>query len=193
MLGKTVSAIILFLFSAACSADQLGGDARPMAVSALSPVDVQSVYHLGAGDKINISVFGEKDVGGDQIVGPDGNIALTLIGPVKAAGRTVGELTTEIRDRLASGYIKKPSVTVSIITFRPFYILGEVNKPGQYEYSKGLTALGAIAKAEGFTYRARKNYIFLKREGAEREVQVDLTPDLQILPGDTLRIGERHF
>ena len=65
--------------------------------------------------------------------------------------------------------------------------------PGQYEYAKGMTMLAAVARAGGFTYRARHNEVFLKREGTVAELRVKLDTDMPIRPGDTIRVGERHF
>ena len=92
-----------------------------------------------------------------------------------------------------NGYLLNPRVSVEVLSYRPIYILGEVNKPGEYDYVPGMTVLAAIAKAEGFTYRAQEKSIFLKRQGSDREVEIRLHSDTPIHPGDTLRIGERYF
>lgn len=155
--------------------------------------DIQGNYRLGSNDRVRVTVYGEDALSGEQAVGADGTITVPLIGPVAAAGRTVAQLAAEIRTRLDDGFVRNPNVTVTILSYRPYYILGEVTHPGQYDYSKGLTVIAAIAKAEGFTYRARKSAIFLKREGQAEEVRVALTPDLLVAPGDTIRIGERYF
>ena len=86
---------------------------------------------------------------------------------------------------------KSPSVQV--LTFRPWFILGEVNKPGQYEFSTGLTVVDAIAIAEGFTYRARKSAVFVTHRGDAHELRIAVTPGLLVVPGDTIRVGERYF
>ena len=128
---------------------------------------------------------------GCQGVGPASIVP--LIGKVRAEGRTVDAVSAEIRDRLAAGYLRNPSVSIAILTFRPFYILGEVNKPGEYADRKGLSVAEAVATAQGFSYRARKKYVFVKRAGASEELKLELRPDLLVMPGDTLRIGERYF
>lgn len=150
-------------------------------------------YVLGVDDKLSLTVYGEQGLSGEQQVGPDGSIAVPLIGKVRTEGRTVDAVSTEIRDRLAAGYLKNPSVSIAILTFRPFYILGEVNKPGEYPYRKGMSVADAVATAQGFSYRARKKFVFVKHRGDAREVRLDLRPDLLVHPGDTLRIGERYF
>ncbi|QJU57267.1 polysaccharide export protein [Sphingomonas sp. AP4-R1] len=149
-------------------------------------------YTLGPGDKLQITVYGEEDLSSEQQVGPDGTVAIPLIGRVPATGRTTTALTDEIRSKLAEGFVQNPSVTVTITTYRPFYILGEVNTPGQYEYANGMTVMSAVARAGGFTYRAKKGEVFVKHAGGQEE-RVKLTGDLPIQPGDTIRVGERYF
>jgi polysaccharide export outer membrane protein len=105
----------------------------------------------------------------------------------------VDEVRAEVQTRLAAGYLVNPNVSMEILAFRPFYILGEVNKPGEYPYSVGLTVLNAVAKSEGFTYRADKNHVFIKRRGEDQEHRVDLSSSTIVQPGDTIRIGERYF
>lgn len=175
-----------------------------VAISSAAPVQASSAelgadsqleasYVLGVDDKLALNVYGEASLSGEQQVGPDGSIAVPLIGKVRAAGRTVDTVSSEVRDRLAAGFLKNPSVSIAILTFRPFYILGEVNRPGEYPYRKGMSVADAVATAQGFSYRARKKYVFVKHAGASEEVRVELRPDLLVRPGDTLRIGERYF
>ena len=116
-----------------------------------------------------------------------------LIGTIKAAGQTPQDLQQTLTKTLGNGYLLNPRVSVEVLSYRPIYILGEVNKPGEYDYVPGMTVLAAIAKAEGFTYRAQEKSIFLKRQGSDREVEIRLHSDTPIHPGDTLRIGERYF
>jgi polysaccharide export outer membrane protein len=72
-------------------------------------------------------------------------------------------------------------------------VLGEVNKPGEYPYTQGLTIRGAVAKADGFTYRANEKRVFLKRAGEAGEQEYPMAADFAVLPGDTIRFGERYF
>ncbi|PZU07020.1 polysaccharide biosynthesis/export family protein [Sphingomonas sp.] len=162
-------------------------------VAQTAPAATQGGYALGPGDKLQINVYGEEELSGEQQVGPDGTVTLPLIGRVKASGRAVSDVSEEIRAKLAEGFVHNPSVTVTIQTYRPFYILGEVNTPGQYEYAQGMTVLSAVARAGGFTYRAKKSEVFVKHEGGSAEERVKLTGDLPIRPGDTIRVGERYF
>lgn len=152
-----------------------------------------SEYRLDAGDRIRIVVYGQESLTGEQLVGADGTVTLPLIGNVSAIGATTQELAAKLQAKLADGFFQNPSVTVAMVAYRPFYILGEVNQPGQYEYAVGMTVRDAVAKAGGYTYRAQEKDILLKRAGSGEEIKVRLDKDLPIRPGDTIRIVERYF
>lgn len=152
-------------------------------------------YVLGPGDKLRISVFGEPRFDGEYVVTGGGSISFPLIGNVPAHGQTVEALQDAIRTKLAAGYLKDPRVAAEVLNYRPFYILGEINKPGEYPYSVGLTVQQAVAMAGGFSYRANTRRVFIKRalDTMEKPVQIKGVQPVAIGPGDTLRIGERFF
>jgi protein involved in polysaccharide export with SLBB domain len=150
-------------------------------------------YHLGAGDKVRIIVFGEESLTGEFFVSGAGKISFPLIGEIDALGVTVPQLQSAIATKLADGYLKHPRVSAEVLNYRPFYILGEVMKPGEYPYTNGLTVQNAVATAQGFTYRADTHKVFIKRAQTDSEKQAPLTPVTPVLPGDTIRIGERLF
>jgi protein involved in polysaccharide export with SLBB domain len=157
-------------------------------------VDRGLEYKLGPGDKVRVTVFGEEALSGEFLVANNGAVAFPLIGEVPAGGLTPTAFQTAVGEQLASsGLVRSPRVTADVVAYRPYYILGEVTKPGQYPYSVGLTATKAVATAGGFTYRANSKLIYVTREGATREVPVSLTAASAIWPGDTIRIAERHF
>lgn len=151
-------------------------------------------YQLGAGDKLKIMTFGEDSLTGEFQVGGSGKVAMPLIGEVSAVGLTAREFQARIETALKEGdFLKEPRVTVEVLNYRPFYILGEVNKPGEYPYTNGLTVMNAVATAEGFTYRANKGRVKIKRAAGEKEEEFPLTPLTPVAPGDTIRIPERFF
>lgn len=164
-----------------------------MAVESTAAASDSEEYRLGPSDRLMISVFGEDEFSREYVVTPSGSISLPLIGEVKAQGLTSEQLRSEIQSRLGAGFINNPSVTLVITGFRNFYIFGEVNKPGEYAYKSGLTIIQAVAQAEGFTYRAARRYVYLRRDGETAELKVALTPTLKVRPGDTIRLGERYF
>ena len=150
-------------------------------------------YRLGSGDKVRVITFGEESLSGEFFVGSTGKVSLPLIGEVKAAGLTLPEFQGEFENALKNGYLKEPRVSVEVLNYRPFYILGEVEKPGTYPYTNGLTVMNAVATAEGFTYRANQKRVFIKREGETDEKEYPLVGDVPVAPGDTIRIAERFF
>jgi protein involved in polysaccharide export with SLBB domain len=158
-----------------------------------NPGDMLENYRLGATDQIRVLVYNEPNLSGEFFVNADGNLSLPLIGDVPAAGRTTADIRKDIEDKLANGYLKSPQVSIDVLVFRPYFILGEVNKPGDYPYTPGLTVLKAVATANGFTYRADQKHIYLKHPGATTETKYPITSDLPLGPGDTIRIGERYF
>lgn len=150
-------------------------------------------YKLGFGDKLRITVFNEPTLSGEFAVSSEGNISLPLIGTVAAAGQAPDAITRTIQGKLAEGYLRDPKVNAEVITYRPFFILGEVKAPGQYPYATGLTVVNAVATAQGFTPRSNRNVALIRRAGSTEEQPYRLTPELRVLPGDTIRIGERFF
>ncbi len=150
-------------------------------------------YELGAGDKVKVTVFGHDDLSGKFLVGGNGDVALPLIGKVPAGGLTVTELEARIVDALKPDYLKNPRVSVEVLNYRPFYIIGEVKKPGSYAYVSGMTVVNAIALAGGYTYRARENKIYVTRATDPKNVKRPADHDTQILPGDVIEVPERFF
>jgi polysaccharide export outer membrane protein len=150
-------------------------------------------YVLGAGDKIRVITFGEESLTGDFFVGSQGQVSLPLIGDVRAGGLTIGQFTAKVTQALANGFLKEPRVSVEVLDYRPFYILGEVNKPGTYPYTNGLTVMNAVATAGGFTYRANTHSVFIKGGAGSLERKTPLVSTTPVHPGDTIRIGERFF
>lgn len=178
-----LAALVVGLALAACSS----GSDLPMLNQngAMS----NSSYRLGPGDKLSIKVVGADDLTGDYPVADNGVISVPLIGDVKAAGITRSQLEKELTDKLAQGYIRNPRVNVSIMTYRPFYIYGEVAKPGEYPYASGMKVLNAIATAGGYTYRANQNYVVVSRKGQQAKA-LGATP---IEPDDVIQVPERIF
>ena len=152
------------------------------------------VYTLDSGDKIRVVVYGEESLNGEYSVGPAGDVAFPLIGNLPAKGKSVAELQSAIAAKLASGYILDPRVSVEVLSFRPFYILGEVNRPGQYPYATDLSVEQAVATAGGYTYRASKSKIFIRHVGkGEVEYKLGKGKIVWVRPGDSIRVGERYF
>ncbi len=158
-----------------------------------APPAQQVRYLLGPGDKLNIAVFGNANLSGAFTVEPTGEISFPLLGGIKAAGRPVEDIRSEIVERLDRDFVVNPRVSVEVINFRPFFILGEVVRPGSYPYVPDLTARQAAAISGGFTRRAQTNGFMLTRKTDKGTVTYQIDMDDPVLPGDTLEIGRRLF
>lgn len=150
-------------------------------------------YQLGSGDRIRLSVFGESELSGEYVVSGAGILSIPLAGDINARGQTITEVQRAVELALRQGFILNPQVSAEVLTYRPFYVLGEVNRPGTYPYAVGLTVLNAVATAGGFTYRGDTRRVFIRRDGNLNEEAFALSSSLQVAPGDTIRIGERRF
>ena len=153
----------------------------------------QAAYRLGTGDKVRVIVFDEEDLGGEFQIDDGGYIRLPLIGPVKAAGYSPHELETQIAAALRDGYLNAPRVSVEITDYRPFYIIGEVNKPGQYAYVNDMTALNAVALGGGYTLKARDSSVYIRHEGEREEHRYPADATTKIQPGDVVRVPPTAF
>jgi len=159
----------------------------------LAPYRPQS-YALGAGDQLRIITFGEEQLTGEFRVDDQGRIGFPLIGTVQAGGHSPKELETEIGAALTKGdYLKNPHVTVEVIAYRPIFVLGEVNKPGQYPYQPGMTFLTAVAVAGGFTYRAVQRYGTAVRTIGNVADSGKVGERSFLAPGDVVQVLERYF
>jgi protein involved in polysaccharide export with SLBB domain len=163
------------------------------AIAASQLAGTPSVYRLGLGDKLRVSIFGEPSLSGEYQVSGSGVVTMPLVGDVRAVGLTASELEAALTARYAAGYLKQPRISLEVFDFRPYSILGEVQRPGRYQTSEGLTVLGAVAAAGGYTYRANTRQVFLRRAGENQERPVTLDHDFPIQPGDIVRVGERYF
>lgn len=152
-----------------------------------------AAYRLGAGDEIKVTVYDEPDLSGSFVVDGQGRIAMSLVGQVQVGQLTLDEAADHLEARLKDGYLRDPQVTAELVKGRPYYILGEINKPGEYPFVSGLTVMNAIASAGDFTYRADRTRILIKRKDSPNEEEVVLTPTTPVQPGDTIRIRERFF
>lgn len=186
----------------AAAAILLAGGLSACAGSNLPVTDVISTnaaltegYRVAAGDKLRITVFDEEALTGEYEIGDGGVLAMPLIETIAADGMTPVQLAGVITDKLKNGgYVLVPRVSVEIVSHRPFFILGEVANPGEYPYSGELTLEQAVAKAGGYTPRAEKNEVMLRRQEWETPMRVKLNgPSLRIAPGDTITVTEAFF
>jgi polysaccharide export outer membrane protein len=165
----------------------------PASAQTLAPAASAASYVLGPNDRIRLKVYGESDITGEYEIDSSGHVSIPLAGHLEAAGLTTRQLERSITSALSKGIVRDPRVNVEIALYRPYYILGEVKKSGEYPYRLGLTVMDAVASAGGFTYRANENKVYLRRSGGSAEEIYALDAPVPVFPGDNIRIPERYF
>jgi protein involved in polysaccharide export with SLBB domain len=183
------------LFFAMFALAACDGDSTPIVPMAAagggSPGDSNK---LGPNDRLRITVFGQPTLTGEYTLDGNGVLAFPLIGNVPANGSTTIQLQQAIAAKLQPDYMVNPNVSAEVITRRPFYVIGEVQKPGNYPYVTDMTAVNAIAMAGGFTRRARKNDFYIRRLDKDgKVVRIEANVGTVLQAGDTLEVRERVF
>jgi polysaccharide export outer membrane protein len=167
--------------------------AAPVAYVEPMPVRYDAAYHLDAGDRLRVVVYGQEGLTNTYAIDAGGSITMPLIGSVPARGRTTAGLAAAISAKLRAGFIREPSVAVEIEAYRPFFILGEVAAPGQYPYVPNMTVESAVAIAGGFSPRARRDSVTVTHTDASGTARLIVPPGSPISPGDTVLVSERWF
>ena len=169
--------------------------AVPAPVDYVEPTSVRhdAAYHLDAGDRLRVVVYGQEGLTNTYAIDAGGSITMPLIGSVPARGRTTAGLAAAISAKLRAGFIREPSVAVEIEAYRPFFILGEVAAPGQYPYVPNMTVESAVAIAGGFSPRARRDSVTVTHTAASGTARFVVPPGSPISPGDTVLVSERWF
>lgn len=192
-IASCLLAVFLSLILASCEyQDPPAGAAQ--AYQAPNAAEASAPFRLGSGDRIRVKVFGAEQISGDYDIDLSGGLALPLAGTIHAAGKTPAELGSDIAAQLHEQHlVDKPQVSIEVIATRPFYILGEVEKPGEYPYRAGLNIVSAVATAGGFRYRADQGFVYVRRGGQGPEVKVPFASAAPIFPGDIIRVPARYF
>jgi len=186
---RRIVALLVVLAGTAGLSGCGGGSSLPR----LPPAN-QTTYTLDAGDKLQLTVFGEPRLTGTYMVADNGQVSMPLVGSVGARGLTVNEFQKGVVSELQrQNLVLNPGVSVQVEQFRPFFILGEVDKPGQYPYVEGMTVLTAAAIAGGFTFRANKMTVSVTRKINGKTVEYKATRESQILPGDVINVFESYL
>jgi polysaccharide export outer membrane protein len=180
-----------------CGGFALGGCAvlrTPGANLPTLPAPPAGAYHLGAGDQVTLRIYDQPQLSGVFDISDSGMIDIPLLGLLPAAGLTTGALAASIAATLrAQKLILRPSVAAEISAYRPFYILGEVNTPGQYPFRPDMTVLTAISIAGGFTYRAVQAYVGVTRVIGQQAAQYRAPLFALAQPGDVITVFERTY
>jgi polysaccharide export outer membrane protein len=181
------AALAVALLVSGCAASLTEVEQQSLAAAAVAAPQLQR------GDKIRVNVFGEDKLSGDYEVDQSGQISLPLVGTIQAVGLTQTELEQALAKKFRSEYLRNPKVTVTIATLRPFYMMGEVTRPGEYPYKSGLNVLSAMAIAGGPTYRASRSTVQIQRSGESNLREYPISASVPILPGDVIKVPERYF
>jgi polysaccharide biosynthesis/export protein VpsN len=171
---------------------QGGPTAGTGALPGLSGQSAQA-YRLGPGDKVRITVFGEPDLTGEFEINGEGILSFPLVGEVPAGGASPRDLEAKLVTLLKDGFLVNPRVNVEVINYRPFFILGEVTKPGSYPFITSMTVVTAVAIAGGYTPRANKSRMTIVRVIDQKRREIDATEATPLLPEDIVTVRERFF
>lgn len=182
----TISLLVFLLVAGSWPSISMGQDDATPEVAAEG-------YKLGPRDQIRVSVFNQADLTGDYVLDGDGRFSMPLIGTMNANGLTPQELAARIVDRLKPDYLVNPRVSVEVSNYRPYFLIGEVKTTGSFPYVEGITYLTAIAMAGGYSYRAKKDLVYVTRAGAEDSEELKLDVNEKVQPGDIIRVAERFF
>ena len=192
MMQRSKELVLTMTFLAAFAL--LGACSSPL--GSLPPVSAASAseYRLQPGDELLVTIQDVAQADRSYIIDSSGTISLPLLQEVKVAGLSV----REVENRIAEGFrarelLKNPIISVQPGALRPFYVIGEVNSPGEINYRQGMTVLSAISAAGGYTYRAQEGQGEVVRTVNGQEVRSKASEDTLIQPGDRIRVYERWF
>ena len=187
VLACSVLLAVAFLVSGCAGSAISEAEQQSLAAAATGPAKLQP------GDKVRLNVYGEDRLSGEYQIDQSGQISLPLAGTVEAQGLTQTQLEQALAKKFRSEYLKNPKVTVTIATLQPYYMMGEVTKPGEYAYKSGLNVLTALAIAGGPTYRASRSSVQIQRRGETSARDYPISVTVPILPGDVIKVPERYF
>lgn len=172
----------------------LGGCGGHGGLAELPHAAVSNQYRLAAGDRIRLTVHGLDAVNNEYVIPDGGTLSLPMIEQINAMGKTPEELENAIEAKLTERQILvRPVVNVQPLALRPFYVLGEVRNPGEYQFRPGMTVMAAISMAGGYTYRANQRKVAITRSVGGEEQTGTARENATVLPGDRIRVYEKWF
>ena len=190
-----VAVLAAALVLAGCAGDRLK-TVQPKAAGerVIAAGEVEAAYRLMVGDKVRVTLYDVATETGEYTVDTAGTIIVPPLAPLKVAGLTPSEAGKLIEQRFTEGgLLRAPRITVEVTTYGPVYVLGEVTRPGEFVYKPGMSLLAAVAAAGGYTYRADKSRVFIRRAQDRLETEYRLRSDLVVMPGDVIRVPEIYF
>lgn len=198
VVALVVSALIMPLAASENARADTAPNATKQSGNTSAPDDTTMLsdpnYKLGSGDLIRVIVYGQPDLSGEFHVDGNGKVALPLVGAVEAGGKSVSQFEKSIAGALQPDYLHNPRVSVEVLSYRPFYIVGEVRNPGNYPYTDGMTVINAVAMAGGFTYRAKDDDFTISRSNNSPDAEAEeANQNTKVHPGDVITVPERWF
>jgi protein involved in polysaccharide export with SLBB domain len=182
--GRTVAAMLACLVA-------LGGCAnQPVTDQAAGP---PPALRIGPGDHVQVTVFGVTEMTNEYLVSDSGTISIPLAGQVPIANLTQRQAEEAVTQRLAQGLVQNPQVSINVTRYRQIFVLGEVQKPGGFDYFAGLTVLNAVALGGGYSVRADQRHIILVRASDPNRRPEVVSESTYLQPGDTVQVPERWF
>lgn len=143
-------------------------------------------YRIHVGDRIELRIFGEAFADGEYLVASSGSVSLPLVGSIGAVGLTIDEFIDRVREVYTGELVSPPRVNAQIVASRPYYVLGEVRRPGSFAFEYGVTALAAVATAGGFTTWARQDCVLLRPGDGSDEYYLRTDINRLLAPGDVI-------
>ncbi|WNC69633.1 polysaccharide biosynthesis/export family protein [Thalassotalea nanhaiensis] len=162
-------------------------------VMAATDTNDQRLYRLDTGDVINISVFGEEDLSKQVLINNRGSINYPFLGELNVRGLTLQQIEEKITQGLKPDYLINPNVSVAIVTYRSFFIEGQVKNSGAYAYQPGLTIAKAVVLAGGFTERASKDKLFVVKANDPNHEEIRVSINTLVEPGDIITVKQSFF
>lgn len=159
----------------------------------LSLVVKANDYLLGVGDSIEIVVYGEQDLTTKVKIARSGMVSFPFLEAIDVIGLSVNDVKNKIYTGLLGDYLVNPQVSVSIVEYRPFFIHGQVVRPGGFPYQEDLRIDKAIALAGGLTNRASKVDWIITRTVQGKTVTIEATIATLIQPDDIIKIEQSFF
>jgi len=158
------------------------------------PAASSATYRLSVGDRVRVTVFGSTPLMNEYTIDDTGAVAIAPMGPIAVRDNTAAEAAAVItKSYTQAGLYRDPRITVELLGYGPFYILGEVSKPGEFQYRPGMSLFAAVATAGGYSYRADRERVFIRRANQAIETVYTLDSDIAIYPGDVIRVPDIHL
>lgn len=149
---------------------------------------------LNVGNRLRVTIFDLTPQSSEHTVDETGALNIAPLGAIPVGGMTArdaAEVLTKAYRK--AGLFRNAHVTIDVLSYGHIYVLGQVAKPGEFEFKPGMTLFAAVASAGGYTYRANLGRVYIRRASETLETVYELKSDLIIMPGDVIRVPEIYL